>query len=397
LSSADDALRRLDALLGVGLGLARSARSGRVLMARVADAIEPAWLPGARGEQLAAELTAAGEAAREPLEFRTVERVLHDAWGGRPTDELDELDPEPVAVTPVAQIHRGVLDGSPVAVKVLRPGLASSVRQDLAVLEGLVAPLGAAFPALDVPAVLSEIRERTLEELDLESEAATQRRFHRALRRHPFLTVPAPVMRLSHEQVLVSDFVDGVPLWDAPDPDTAAARLVVFAIGAARAGVIHADLHPDDVLVLSDGRLAILDFGAAREVDTGRVELAADALEAIVAGDADALGLHLERLGWLPGSHAGLVLELWCGVLGELGGADPARLDSDAVLSARDRLMRRADVVELLVAGRLLPEDLWPARGLGQLFGTIARVGATEAWRERARAALQEGWEARPS
>ncbi len=136
------------------------------------------------------------------------------------------------------------------AVKVLRPGLAATVRQDMTLLEGLVAPLSAAFPAVDAAAMLSEVRERTLDELDLESEAATQRRVHRALRRHPFLTVPAPVMRLCHDEVLVSEFVDGVPLWQAPDPDLAAARLVVFVIGAARAGVIHADPHPDDVLVL---------------------------------------------------------------------------------------------------------------------------------------------------
>ena len=54
------------------------------------------------------------------------------------------LDPEPIAVTPSAQVHRGVLEGRPVAVKLLRPGLASSVRQDLVLLEGnQAAALGA--------------------------------------------------------------------------------------------------------------------------------------------------------------------------------------------------------------------------------------------------------------
>ena len=100
-------------------------------------------------------------------------------------------------MTPGAQVHRGSLDGKPVAVKVLRPGLAASVRQDMALLELLAGPLGSAFPGIDPAAATREFRERVLEELDLEHEAEVQRLFHRALRGHPFLSVPAPVTRLS--------------------------------------------------------------------------------------------------------------------------------------------------------------------------------------------------------
>ena len=393
----DDALRRIDALIQVGLRIARSAPSGRVALARLAAAIDPDWIPRPWGEQILDELEAARVAAHDPIDIERIERVLRDAWAAPVTDELDELDPDPVAVTPGAQVHRGVLDGSPVAIKVLRPGLAPSVRQDLALLDGLVGPLGAAFPMVDARALLREARERVLDELDFEHEAQVQRRFHRALRGHPFLTVPAPVTRLAHDNVLVSEWVDGVPLREAPNRDEAAARLVVFAIGSARAGIIHADLYPEDVLVTGDGRLAILDFGASRIVEAARVERAAVALEAFLARDADALGEALEELGWLPAPHAGTALGLGLHSLGHLSGHEPTTLDSDAVLAARDRLLRRPrQVVELVLAGGLPPEDLWPTRGLGQLFGTIARVGAIGPWRELVRAALRDGWDARP-
>ena len=61
--------------------------------------------------------------------------------------------------------------------KVLRPGIADQVRQDLNLLETLIRPLGAAFPSL-APAARG--RERVLDELDLEHEASTQRSFARA-------------------------------------------------------------------------------------------------------------------------------------------------------------------------------------------------------------------------
>ncbi len=391
---ADETFRRIDALIQVGLRLARTAPSGRVLLARAALSIEPEWIPRPWGETIVAELEAALRDAREPIPFKEIERALRSAWGSKPTQELDSLEPDPVAVTPSSQVHRGELDGSPVAVKVLRPGLAASVRQDLALLEGIVSPLGAAFPAVDPSAVIREFRERILDELDLEHEATSQRHFHRALRGHPHLVVPAPVTRLAHEAVLVSEWVDGVPLWEAPDPDLAAARLVAFVVGAVRNGFAHADPHPDDVLVLSDGRLAILDFGATREVTSERFAAVAEAVEAFVADDADAFGAATERLGALPAAHAQTAIDLARAALGELAGEAPTRLDSAAVIAARDRARDQPRALsELIAAGSLPPEDMWPARGIAQLFGSIARVGATGPWRELVRDALKDGWD----
>jgi predicted unusual protein kinase regulating ubiquinone biosynthesis (AarF/ABC1/UbiB family) len=395
---ADEAFRRIDALIQVGMRLARSAPSGRVLLARIAQAIEPEWIPRPWGDTITAELEAAHRDACRPIPFKDVERALRSAWGGKPSDELDSLESEPAAVTPAAQVHRAMLDGKPVAVKVQRPGLAASVRQDIVLVESLLAPLGAAFPAVDAAAVMREFRERILDELDLETEAASQRRFHRALRGHPFLSVPAPVTALARANVLVSEWVHGTPLRDAPDPDLAAARLVVFVIGAARAGFAHADPDPDDVLVGDDGRLTILDFGATRPVDRARFDASVDALEAFVADDAQAFGAATEQLGALGAEHARTAIDLVRESLGELAGADPVRLDTPAVIAARDRLFDHPRaLVELITAGSLPPEDMWPARGVAQLFGTIARVGAVGPWRELARAAAREGWDADPA
>jgi serine/threonine protein kinase len=392
---APDELARLDALLNVGLGLARRARSGRLLLARIADSIDVGWIPSPWGDEIAAELDAAHGGAAEPLATRAVERVLRDAWGTRPEDELDDLEADPVAITPSSQVHRASLDGKPVAVKVLRPDLAASVRQDMALLELLAGPLGSAFPGVDPSAATSEFRERVLEELDLEHEAEVQRRFHRALRGHPFLSVPTPLSRLCHENVLVSDWVDGVALWDAPNPDLAAARLVAFGIGAAvEVGVSHADLHPDNVLVGPDGELTILDFGATRRVDRERAAGAVGILDALAAADGETLGEAMAALGWLPAAHGSAAIELARHALGNLGQPGATRLDDAAVIGARDRALRRPDLIgELVLAGSPPAEDLWPARGFAVMFATVARIGATGDWLALLRAALSDGWD----
>src|SRR5438477_83655 len=111
---SSDALRRVDTLIAVGLRLARSARSGRILLARIAEAIELEWLPRPWGDEIAAELQAAAEAVREPLDWRRVQRILRDSWETSPATQLEDLDRDPVAVTPSSQVHRGRLAGAAV-------------------------------------------------------------------------------------------------------------------------------------------------------------------------------------------------------------------------------------------------------------------------------------------
>jgi hypothetical protein len=164
-------------------------------------------------------------------------------------------------------------------------------------------------------------------------------------------------------------------------------------LGGIKEGVVHADPDPDDVLVLSDGRLAILDFGASATVDAQRAALAATALDAFAVDDQQAFAGALGQLGWVSAGEAADALALARHTLGVLAGPDPTRLDVDAVVAARERLLEAADVLERLVrAGAPAPEDLWPARGAAQLFGTIARVGASGHWLALAQAALHDGW-----
>jgi predicted unusual protein kinase regulating ubiquinone biosynthesis (AarF/ABC1/UbiB family) len=398
MSMPDDELHRIDALIQVAIRLVSSTTSGRILLAKAAAVVDPDLLQGGEAERLRAALDGARTAIAEPLPLRAVEAVLGEAWGTSPADELDDLDPVPVATSALAQVHRATLDGAPVAVKVLRPGIAGAVRRDLALADGLLTPLAAALPRIDAQALLRELRERALDELDLEHVAGVQRRLSRALRGHPALAVPAPVMRLAHETVLVSEWVEGVALHaieDARERTAAAESLAVFVLGGLRSGLAYAGANPADVVVAPDGRLTVLDLAPTAAVEPERAAHLLAAVDAFAAGDGDALGAALGRLELLAPRRGADALAVIAHALGPLGGEGPAALDRDALRAVTRRLGERSeDGASLLVDASLPPRDLWPLRGLGQLFATIARIGATASWRRLTAAALRDGWNA---
>ncbi|HET6505453.1 MAG TPA: AarF/UbiB family protein [Baekduia sp.] len=375
----------LRTLVEAGGTLVRRSSSGRFALGRTAALVEEDALPGAL-RAWPARLERARAEVATPIAFKDVEKALKGAWGRPPGKVLDALEREPVAVTPGAQVHRGERggDGAAVAVKVLRPGLASAVRHDLALLDVLAAPLGAVFGAMDAGTILREIRESVLDELDLEHEASTQRSVRRTLRGVPELVVPTPDLELSSASVLVSEWLDGPTLADARpgDPAAVARTLVAAHVAAARAGYVLTDPRPGHVVLLDRGGVGLLGAGVARPADRDRVAAALDALVAFRSEDQDAFAaIVADRLALLPSASDAIKTYGWAAVVldGLLGGE--ARLDAPALAGVGERALEHLTAALALaatVAPR--PADLAVARSVGQLTGVLSRLGATEDW-----------------
>jgi predicted unusual protein kinase regulating ubiquinone biosynthesis (AarF/ABC1/UbiB family) len=374
----------LRSLLEAGGALVRRSSSGRVALGRAAAHVTDDMMPAALAG-LPAELERARVAAATPVAFTDVEKLLKSAWGSPHGKVLDELDREPLAVTPSAQVHRGVRDGAPVAVKVLRPGLAAAVRNDLALLDLLAAPLRQVFGAMDTGAILRAIRETALDELDLEHEASNQRQLRRTLRGVDGLVVPAPDMDLSGEAVLVCALLEGRTLADpkakVADPGAVARTLVAAHITAARAGLVLTDARPGHVMVMDNGAVALLGAGLVRPVDRDRTAAALEALVAWRAGDQDAFAAIVAgRLGLLPTADAIKAYGLATVVLRDMLSGD-ATLDGPALAAIAERALDHlAPALQLAATVTPDPHDLAVVRSIGQLASVLARLGATEDW-----------------
>jgi predicted unusual protein kinase regulating ubiquinone biosynthesis (AarF/ABC1/UbiB family) len=207
-------------------------------------------------------------------------------------------------------VHRAATaDGRPVAVKVQYPGADEALDADLRVLERFARLFTLIVPGLDARAVMRELRARTLEELDYRDEADRQRAFAAEFGGGEHLHVPAVVA--SSPKVLVSEWLDGPSLatllgQPAHGPVGRAARdryghtiVETMFSSPVRLGLLHADPHPGNFMLLPDGRLAMVDYGAVAAMPGGIPPVLASTLRHIADGEPEAMMALLRAEGFV--------------------------------------------------------------------------------------------------
>jgi ubiquinone biosynthesis protein len=241
-----------------------------------------------------------------------IEQVLRSEPGAEVSESFASFDREPIAAASIAQVHAATLtSGAKVVVKVRRPDISQVVERDLDIAGRLAARLerstiwgravGAAGLAAGFAAALREELDLRVEARNMTSVAAAP-----GMHSRDGIRVPVPYQPLCTGQVLVMDRLDGRPL-AAIDPGTSAGVRAALARSLLDCllrevmleGTFHADPHPGNVLLLTDGTLGLLDFGSVGRIDQGlraalqRLLLALD--QGDPAGLADALLEIVER------------------------------------------------------------------------------------------------------
>ena len=202
---------------------------------------------------------------------------IEEDLGARVLDVYEQLDAEPISAASLGQVHKGVLKGGQaVAVKVQRPGLREQITLDLYIVRNIAAWLNQNVGLIrsDLVALIDELGKRVFEEMDYCNEAANAERFAELHASNPRIAVPRIYHQATSRRVLTMEWIEGVKLTNLEavrgigvDPDD----MVTVGVNCSlqqllEHGFFHADPHPGNLLALSDGRLAYLDFGMMSEV-----------------------------------------------------------------------------------------------------------------------------------
>jgi ubiquinone biosynthesis protein len=208
-----------------------------------------------------------------PVEFEELRAQLEEDLGGPPEEIFAEFDTEPLAAASIAQVHRARLtDGTPVVVKIRRPGIKRVVESDLRLMERLAQIVTKDNPEAQRFRPKEVVHQFTLSlrrELDLAHECRNAARIAHKLSKSDHIVVPKVYWQWTCERVNVQEYIEGVPGRELaalvrPDFD----RRVIAKRGATAIlkmvlvdGFFHADPHPGNIFFLAQNRIALIDYG----------------------------------------------------------------------------------------------------------------------------------------
>lgn len=246
-----------------------------------------------------------------PFAFTEVEAVIQEAFSLSLNQVFLDFEQSAIASASVAQVHFAhLLDGTPVAVKVLRPGIAKVINHDLVLLDTaawLLQSISAEVKRLKPREVVAEFAEHTHSELDLTLEAANCTRLADNFPDKNLL-VPEVYWDWCRQQVMVMQRMIGTPISKIEVlrakgidiPKLAHDGVEIFFTQVFRDGFFHADMHPGNIQVADDGRYIALDFGIMGTLtDTDKYYLARNFLAFFNRDYRDVAVAHIES-GWVP-------------------------------------------------------------------------------------------------
>ncbi|MFG2428361.1 ABC1 kinase family protein [Streptomyces sp. NPDC048590] len=357
-----------------------------------------------------AALTKLQEAA-PPMPAHTVHAVLAERLGEDWRELFVEFEDRPSAAASIGQVHRAVWhDGREVAVKVQYPGAGEALLSDLTQLSRFAKLLGPLVPGMDIKPLITEMRDRVSEELDYELEARAQQEHASNFESDPDVVVPGVVHQ--SEQVLVTEWMDGVPLSEviaggSPGQRDRAGQLLARFLfsGPARTGLLHADPHPGNFRLIppadrdrpaegeattgeEDGheedfglwRLGVLDFGTVDRLPGGLPRIVGDALRMALESDAQGVLSMLREAGFVKESidlEPDAVLDYLLPII------EPARVDEFTFTRSwlRSQAARIADprspAHQLGKRLNLPPSYLLIHRVTLSTIGVLCQLGAT--------------------
>ncbi|MEB3311475.1 MAG: AarF/ABC1/UbiB kinase family protein [Snowella sp.] len=242
-----------------------------------------------------------------PVSWPEIERQLQSQFDQPLGDIFKKINPQAIAAASIGQVHRATLmSGQEVAIKVQRPGIDSIVAQDITLIKAIaeLVALTEFGKTYDLVKLTDEFTQAVKAELDFTKEAHYTDQIRRNLAKGEWfdpsqIVIPQVFWEVTTQKVLVLEWLEGSPLLTAdlsqpPDALSITERkkalttllFRVFFQQLYKDGFFHADPHPGNLFYLSDGRIALIDFGMIGRLDPRTQQILTEMLLAIFDLDA---------------------------------------------------------------------------------------------------------------
>ncbi len=207
-----------------------------------------------------------------PMPFSEVQEVIKEAYGVALEEVFSKFEEEPIGSASIAQVHRATLrqTGEEVVVKVQRHGIYETMSRDIAFLHRALRVMPAVNMSglVDMNKILDEMWMVAQEEMNFLIEAKNMEEFSHLNQDVAYVTSPKLYRDFTAPQVLVMEYIDGIPIdnkealleagYDLNEIGTKMADNYVKQI--MEDGFFHADPHPGNVCI-RDGKIVWIDMG----------------------------------------------------------------------------------------------------------------------------------------
>ena len=229
--------------------------------------IDKNLLPAAYARQFAQ-----AQSSVPPLSYPLVAQTFRREFGKGPEELFDHFERKASHGASIGQVHRATLKGRKFAVKVQYPGVARSLKSDLAVVKPIALRILGLREA-DVDSYFREVETRLLEETDYRHELERSMELTSASAHLEGVRFPIYHPEFSTGRILTSDWIEGMPLDRFADGEATPqerdrigqALWDFYAHQVHDLMIFHADPHPGNFLV-KDGELWVLDFGCTKRI-----------------------------------------------------------------------------------------------------------------------------------
>ncbi|MEW6448444.1 MAG: AarF/UbiB family protein [Bacillota bacterium] len=247
-----------------------------------------------------------------PFSFAEVRERIRMELGLSLEEIFADFETNPLAAASIGQVHRGTLrDGTPVVVKVQRPGIEKILATDVEILYDVGRFLDRHGPWRELYSfeeMVTEFDKILREEVDFTAEGRHAETFRRHFSGDSTVYFPAVYWDYTTRKVLVMEDVAGVKL---TNPDELLRqgidrRLVARRLADALMkqiflhGFFHGDPHPGNLAALPDNRVLFMDFGIVGWVDEELRGKIGDLVLGLVRRSTPRVMRAVENLGAVP-------------------------------------------------------------------------------------------------
>ena len=229
--------------------------------------------------------------------YEQVIAVIERDFGKSLPKLFHHFDPIPIAAASLGQVHKAQLhSGEEVVVKVQRPGLKQLFTIDLAILKR-IAHYCQNHPRWGKGKNWTEIYEECCRILWLETDYLNEGQnadtFRRNFRDQDWVKVPRIYWRYTSPCVLTLEYMPGIKINHYERLEAAGLNRKTLAKLGAKAylsqllnsGFFHADPHPGNIAVSTNGALIFYDFGMMGHINSNLREKLIDTLFGIAQKD----------------------------------------------------------------------------------------------------------------